>query len=149
MTACAPQDVSADMLIRLASVDTKSCGRSGGTCRLGHQHQSAQKGGSAPEAAIEPKQVLVQVSLKVLRFDPAVTRTLQPSLQVGEDSVDVRQDGLGGAALALHDASMIVARSSQSTIAIPAVGVHDRARLDLGLDEPGERAGRGVRSGCE
>jgi len=80
-------DVSADMLIRLASVTTTYCGRrfsAEAVCapagrdvglgwwpssRLHQQHQGPEKSRSAPETTIESKRVLVEVGLEVLRLD--------------------------------------------------------------------------------
>src|SRR6266511_1597648 len=49
-----------------------------------------------------------------------------------------------GVAGALPTRPVIEARSMQAAVALPAVGVNDRAGGDAGGDEGGERSGRGI-----
>jgi len=93
------------------------------------------------------KDELVEVDLKVVLRD-APMRALKPGLEVGDGAVCARQEELAvGVAPALVDRPVVVG-TSRVSVSGPAVGVDDRAALDVGAQEVLQGGGGGVGRGA-
>ena len=117
----------------------------GGEFQDAVEHHSA----AARVAAVEPEGELVQVSLQVRRFYPALVGAQQPPLAQRGDPVDGGQQFTGVLAAAgrgLLVAPLVgVAQGGQAVIAGPAVGDDAAARLDAAGHERAEPGAGRVR----
>ncbi len=106
---------------------------------VGGDPQNGMKRRHRIEAAIETKNVLVEVGLQMLWLDTAMMRPLDPSFQVAENEMDhgqVRFGLVGVAAKRQH----VVAESvcGKSRIASPSVSSHDGADRNILFDKATE-----------
>lgn len=91
---------------------------------------------------------LVEIDVQVVGRDAAVS-ALKPGLQVGTRPVSTRQELLGVWVVAPPPAGSVVkANAGQLAVAVPAVGMDDRAAFDARPDPGSERGLAGVGSTC-
>ena len=86
-------------------------------------------------ASVEPERELVQIGLQVLGVH-AMVGSAEPCLEVAEDAMHARQDDVSASGPTLRRGMAGVAHAGQRGVALPAIGDHDRAGLDVGADEP-------------
>ena len=146
------------MPIRLSPAPTK-CGvypfsgikpvksRSGCPARDTHQRVERVEGVEAP---IEPEREFVEIGLQMFFADP-VTDAVDPTLQIGKDQVDDRQEFLRDLRVAAYGGDWMVVKSaiSQASIRTPVVGDDQRSGSDGVFDESAVRNSAAIRNDSE
>jgi hypothetical protein len=98
------------------------------------------------EPTIEPKHILVEVCLKVLRFDTAMMRAFDPGFQVAENKMDHGQVRLSFVGVAAErQRLMTISHLGKAGVASPSIGAQDRPKRHVIFDKAGKRIGAAVR----